>query len=384
LKIAQVCPYDIERPGGVQNHVLDLSGSLAAMGHDVTVIAPRVSPTKHTPLGKPFRSDVPIVKVGNARLISINKTAFEFSLALGDELRKLDRLMRSAGFDVVHLHTPLNPFLPIQVFNRSTAANVATFHAVPPETASGPLQRILYRILNRQMMARLDAVILASAVQRDLQLPGTILPPCIDLRRFCCGAAPLEGFKDERIDILFVGRLEPRKGASVLLKAFAELRQHSSTVRLLIAGEGSERQRLERFTAEGGIPDVVFLGAVDDLDLPRIYAMCDVFCAPSIYGEGFGIVLVEAMASGKPIVAAANAGYRTVLQGEAASLLARPGDASDLRSKLEMLIAQPALRSRLGEWGRREARRYDSNELSPAFLAVYEEAILSRKIQSLR
>lgn len=118
------------------------------MGHDVTVIAPRVSPTKHTPLGKPFRRDVPIAKVGNARLISINKTAFEFSLARGDELRKLDRLMRSAGFDVVHLHTPLNPFLPIQVLNRSTAANVATFHAVPPETASGPLQRILYRILN--------------------------------------------------------------------------------------------------------------------------------------------------------------------------------------------------------------------------------------------
>ena len=365
---------------------MDLSNALARDGHDVTIIAPHSLSSKGPLHAKTTRSDVPIVKVGNARLISINKTAFEFSLAFGGELKKLNQFLKSSNFDVVHLHTPLSPFLSMQILNRSTAANVGTFHAVPPETASGPVQRVMYRILNRRITARLDNVILASAVQRDLFLDGIILPPCVDLRSFASDVTPLDSFKDERLNILFVGRLEPRKGALVLLKAFAELRQRSSNARLLIAGEGSERFRLEYLTTREQIPDVVFLGRVNGLDLPRLYATCDIFCAPSIYGEGFGIVLVEAMASGKPIVAAANAGYKTVLHGEAASLLAKPGDPSDLCGKLETLITQPALRFRVGEWGKREARRYDSTERLPAFLAVYEEAMRSRyrKTQSLR
>ncbi|MDE2470505.1 MAG: glycosyltransferase family 4 protein [Bradyrhizobium sp.] len=379
MKIAQVCPYDIDRPGGVQAHILDLSSALAAIGHNVTIIAPHVSRGKHASREEARRDEVTIVKVGAARLISINKTAFEFSLAFGEESRRLDQLMSSADFDVVHLHTPLSPFLSMQVLNRSTAANVGTFHAVPPETGSGAAQRALYGMLNRRLASRLDHVILASRVQRDLHLAaGTVLPPCVNLRRFGCGAAPLEGLKDERINILFLGRLEPRKGASILLKAFAELRQDISNAKLLIAGDGSERHRLEGLVERERIPDVVFLGRIDDLDLPSLYATCDVFCAPAIYGEGFGIVLAEAMASGKPIIAAANAGYKTVLTGEASSLLAAPGDASDLRNKLERLITQSDLRARLGEWGRDEARSYDSKELLPAFLAVYEEARRSR------
>jgi len=187
--------------------------------------------------------------------------------------------------------------------------------------------------------------------------------------------------ESEKVPVLFVGRLEPRKGAAILLRAFAELRQHHPNVRLLIAGDGPERQRLERDAAEAGIPDVVFLGRIDEADLPRLYATCDVFCAPSIYAEGFGIVLAEAMASGKPVVAAANEGYQTVLHGEAASFLTRPGEVSDLRSKLETLVTQPELRSRLGEWGKREAARYDSSQLAPAFVAIYEQAIRSRLSQ---
>ncbi len=384
MRIAQICPYDIERPGGVQRHILDLSSSLAAMGHEVTVIAPRALAAQRKPCDKIVRRDVPIIQIGHARLVADNKTAFEISLALGDELKKLDGLMRASGFDVVNFHTPLSPLLAIQALGRSTSANVGTFHAVPPETASGSIQRFLYKTLNRRIIASMDGAILASSVQEDLGLAGAVLPPCINLRRFGRVTAPLESFEGEAVNILFLGRLEPRKGVSVLLKAYGLLRRGGQAARLLIAGEGPDRQRLERLAATEGIPDVVFLGRIEDVDLPSLYATCDIFCAPSTDGEGFGIVLVEAMASGKPVVAAANAGYRSVLHGEAASLLARPSDVSDLQSKLEMLVKQPALRSRLGEWGRGEALRYDSNELAPAFISVYENAMRSRKSRSLR
>ncbi len=376
MKIAHVCPYDIDRPGGVQRHILDLSASLAKMGHDVTIIAPQVPRSFHRP-GPPPEA-VCIARIGKGRSIGINKTSFEVSLAVGTERVRLDRIMRSAAFDVVHVHTPLSPLLPLQALVRSDAAKVATFHAVPPNTLTAPLQRLLNGVLNRRIIRKLDGVILASPVQKTLRLTGTVLPPCTNLRHFA-DRIPLLAERDGcSIRILFLGRLEKRKGAAVLLNAYALLRRQGLPVRLLFAGDGPERERLQR-TAQGhGIPDVTFLGRVDQDRLADIYAGCDIFCAPSLYAEGFGIVLVEAMASGKPVVAAANEGYRTVFHGDAEQFLARPGDVADLSDKLRRLVEQPLLRGRLGEWGRRESARYDSDALAPAFLSVYAEAIRSK------
>jgi phosphatidylinositol alpha-mannosyltransferase len=384
LKIAQLCPYDIDRPGGVQKHILDLSCSLAALGHDITVIAPRISGGPRQ--ANPPRAENPlsIIHVGHGRLVSFNKTAFEVSLAVGEEYKRLEKLTRSAGFDILHLHTPLNPFLPLQALFRSKAANVASFHAVPPGTASGPVQRLLYGAFNRCIITKLDGVVLASAVQKDLHLAGSVIPPCVNLRRFHDGVPPLDGYGGDRVNILFVGRLEPRKGAMVLLKAYEELCRQNLPVRLLIAGDGPERQMLEWTTANDRIPNVTFFGRVEELDLPRLYATCDLFCAPSLYGEGFGIVLVEAMASGKAVVAAANVGYRTVLQGEAAHFLVEPGNVADLSSKLQLLVTQPARRKGLGDWGRQEATRYDSDSLAPTFVSLYEQAILSKDRKTSR
>jgi len=381
LKIAQLCPYDIDRPGGVQKHILDLSCSLAALGHDVTVIAPRISGAQQTNPARPDNS-LSIMQVGYGRLVSFNKTAFEISVAAGEEYNRLKTLLRSAAFDILHLHTPLNPFLPLQALFLSKAASVATFHAVPPGTASGPVQRLLYGVLNRCIIAKLDGVVLASAVQKDLHLAGSVIPPCVNLRRFHDNVRSLDGYPGDRVNILFVGRLEPRKGAMILLKAYQELCRQQLPVRLLIAGDGPERQMLEWTAANDKIPNVTFFGRVEDIDLPQLYATCDLFCAPSLYGEGFGIVLVEAMASGKPVVAAANVGYRTVLQGEAARFLVEPGNVEDLSKKLELLVTQPALRKSHGDWGRREATRYDSDSLAPAFLSLYEQAILSKHLKT--
>src|SRR5262249_21742863 len=143
--------------------------------------------------------------------------------------------------------------------------------------------------------------------------------------------------RDGPISIMFIGRLESRKGVSVLLEAFRRIRNDDLPVQLVIAGDGPERPKLEEFVQENAIEDVTFLGRVDDAEVSGLMAYCDIFCAPSLYGESFGIVLAEAMASGKPVVAAANAGYRTVLTGEAARFLVRPGDVEDLRQALSNL-----------------------------------------------
>ena len=383
MKIAQLCPYDISRPGGVQRHILDLSAALRRLGHDVSIIAPRVG-TSTDGLAYPDADPCPIVNLGSGRLIALNKTQFEISWAVGAQCTRLASVLESSAFDVIHFHSLLSPFMPLQVFRRSHSTNVATFHAVPPDGKTGTMQRWLSRAVSRRLLPRLDGIILASDVQKELHplaevsTPVTVLPPCTDLRRFEADTAPIERYRDGRVNILSLGRLEARKGAMTLLQACAGLGHSRPQMRLLFAGDGPERTALEQFVRDRGVADVVFLGRVEQADVARCYANCDIFCAPALYAEGFGIVLAEAMASGKPIVAAANAGYRIVLRGEAASFLTPPGDAETLRGKLEVLIADPALRQRLGAWGRIEAARYDSGTLAPSFVSFYEEAIRAK------
>jgi phosphatidyl-myo-inositol alpha-mannosyltransferase len=383
LKIAQLCPYDISRPGGVQRHILDLSAALRGVGHDVSIVVPRIG-TSTNKFKSPDEDACPIIHVGNGRLIGINKTQFEITWALGGQHRHLVHVLESGAFDLVHFHSLLSPFLPLQVFRRSQSANVATFHAVPPDGKSGAMQRRLSRAVSRRLLPRLDGVILASEVQKELHptgevsTPVAVLPPCTDLRRFAKDAPPIERYRDGRVNILFLGRLEARKGAMTLLQAYAELCRSGPPVRLMFAGGGPERTALERFVRDRGVANIIFLGRIEQADVASCYATCDIFCAPSLYAEGFGIVLAEAMACGKPIVAAANAGYRTVLHGEAANFLAASADAEALRAKLEALIADPALRQRLGAWGRIEAARYDSQALAPRFVSFYEQAIAAK------
>ncbi len=136
---------------------------------------------------------------------------------------------------------------------------------------------------------------------------------------------------------------------------------------------------MRQFVTEHALPGVEFLGAFDDAEAPDLFAGCDIFCAPSLYGESFGVVLAEAMAAGKPVVAAANRGYRTVMQGEAEPFLAEAGDEISLHERLRRLVQDPVLRTRLGDWGRSTAMQYDSRTVAPRLLAVYAEAIAHRE-----
>jgi phosphatidylinositol alpha-mannosyltransferase len=160
-----------------------------------------------------------------------------------------------------------------------------------------------------------------------------------------------------------------------LLRAYARLCHDRLPVRLAIAGAGSEEAALRRYVARHHLPGVDFIGRFADEDAPRLYAGCDIVCAPSPYGESFGIVIAEAMAAGKPVVAAANRGYRTLLQAHADTLLAPPGDADGLYGRLRSLVLDQGLRERMGAWARQEAGRYDCRAVAPELVDLYRHAI---------
>ena len=320
MKIAQVCPYDIDRPGGVQRHIRDTAEALAERGHQVIIIAPA---TGTPPLPSP--AGVVIHRLGRAFRIGVLGTSFEISLALGAERAHLKRLMRE--FDIAHFHTVWSPFLALQALSFFDGPAVATFHDTPPQSLSGHMLRALFRVLSRILLPRFEAVLTPSeAPQRHLvPAPGQkllIFPPCTDLRPFMATSPP-PGLRDGRINILFLGRLEPRKGAMLLLKAFETFRGDPS-LRLIIVGAGDQEKSLRRHVEQNRIASVVFVAPPSET--APWFAAADIFCAPSPYGESFGIVIAEAMASGKPVVAAANSGYRTLLTGEAARFLTPPGD----------------------------------------------------------
>ena len=382
MRIAQVCPYDFDRSGGVQAHVRDTASALAELGHEVTIIAPRAnastatSPTVAT-------GGARVRRLGRARMVDFGGTRFEVSFAAGDDRRELNWLMSGGAFDVVHFHTPWTPFMATQAFLACSAARVVTFHDTPPERSAGAIGRAALGLIGRAMLGVADGVVAVSEAPRSHLRPHagqavSIIPPCTDLRRFADAPRrpPQPGAP---VTILFVGRLEPRKGVMVLLKAYRMLCAEGLDVRLLIGGGGREEAALRQFVSDHDLPGVEFLGAFDDVEAPALFASCDIFCAPSPYGESFGVVLAEAMAAGKPVVAAANRGYRTVMRGEAEPFLAEAGDEISLHDRLHRLVQDPVLRGRLGDWGRGEAMQYDSRTVAPRMLAVYAEAVANRE-----
>lgn len=374
LRIAQVCPYDMSQPGGVQLHTRCLSAALREAGHEVTVIAPFSDSAdcgEHEfNAGKPHR-------------IAFNRTNIDISWVDGERRRQLRQLLQTGRFDVIHYHTPWTPFLTLQVLRHSTSANVATFHDTTPETVAGRITRRVFRLISRRFLRRFDSLVTVShGPARNLAIPAGlphhILPPCTDFRRFMDPAEPFADYRDDMVNVLFLGRLEPRKGIMDLMEAYRRLVAQGVPVRLLIVGSGELRDDVLGFATSNRLIEVKLLGRVSEEDKRRWYATADIFCAPTRYGESFGIVLAEAMASGKPVIAAANLGYETVLTGQGEAGLYAPGDITALTRRLKRFIDDRQLRTRLGEWGRREAERFDcANRLSD-FLDIYNAAIDDR------
>jgi phosphatidylinositol alpha-mannosyltransferase len=267
--------------------------------------------------------------------------------------------------------------LSYQILARSKTANVATFHAkMPEDIMSRTMARVItpYTKASLKYLHALTAVSDAAAelVCRTTSEPVAIIPNGV-APRFTPPPRFVDGRKKKTI--LFVGRLDARKGVKYLLHAFRVLSDKNPNVSLVIAGDGSERDKLEQLASDLELPNVQFLGFVSDEEKIRLLRTSDLFCAPSPYGESFGLVILEAMATGLVTVAGDNPGYSSVLTGLGALSIIHPKHTAEFARRLDLLLHEPDLRKLWREWAKREMPKYSYERIVDQYLEVYEAAI---------
>jgi len=373
MKIVQVCPYDINRAGGVQRHILALAVALRARGHDVLVVAP----------GSAGRAGGNVFHLGRQREIALSGTRFEVSWAARSELHGLLHHLSQWKPDLLHFHTLWTPLMPFQLFRRWHGPVIATFHDTPPPGMTGDALRLLFKGMSGWILGRLDGAIAVSpAPLAHLRPPlhgvvPVIIPPAVDLAAMM--AEPTRHRADDGVRFLFVGRLERRKGVGELLRAW-ELVQHAAqaaawSLILTIAGKGKLSGAVVDMQRRLGPDRLRFVESPDDATVRQLYGTADVLTAPSPFGESFGIVLIEAMANALPVIAAANAGYASVLVGPGQVGLVPPGDARALADKMLRFACDDDLRARLSAWGPQNAAQYDIRAVVPRIEDLYRGAM---------
>jgi phosphatidylinositol alpha-mannosyltransferase len=377
MKIALVSPYDFSYPGGVTKHISYLEAEFRRRGHDVNIIAPCSEDEgglpEHLIKVSGFISHIPFS--GSVARISLSPMIYQ----------RVKEFLKRGRFDVIHLHEPLAPALPLIILRHSSLTPesilVGTFHAYRESGAGYEYGKpILKRFINR-----LDGKIAVSKAARDYvasYFPGeyVIIPNGIDVERFG-KAEPLEGLREGGSKILFVGRLEKRKGLKYLLRAFSLVKETLPKSKLIVVGayDKDDKRPFVRYIRRHRLRGVKFVGYVSEEDLPRYYRTCDVFCAPSIGFESFGIVLLEAMAAGVPIVASDIAGYREVLKDGEEGFLVPPGDEFALADALIRLLNDPSLRKEMGRRGQEKANAYSWERVAGRVLDYYQELRRKRK-----
>jgi len=371
MKIALVSPYDFAYPGGVANHISSLEHHLTQMGHDVKVIAPASKAVttfgdKFIPIGKPR----PIPTSGSIARVTI-------SLWLSSRVKAV---LDAEKFDVVHLNEQLIHMLCTTVLRLSNTANVGTFHAVagrPGYDFGKPLATILLR----KWFRRLDGRIAVSKPAMEFAskyFPGDyhIIPNGVDLERFSSDVSPIDKFMDGKLNILFVSRLEKRKGLNYLLQAYQQVKKEIPNSRLIAVGPGTRlRHKYEKWVARNNVEDVVFIGYVSYDDLPRYYKTADIFCVPATGHESFGIILLEAMAAGKPIVATSIEGYATLINDGVEGFLGPPREVGRLAQALLSLLTDDSLRQKMGAEGRAKVVDYGWERIARRVLDYYARVL---------
>ncbi|MBV8160398.1 MAG: glycosyltransferase family 4 protein [Acidimicrobiia bacterium] len=354
MRVGLVCPYSLTLPGGVQGQVLGLARSLRTMGHEARVLGPCDGPPP----------DVGVTPLGDCVPLAANGSVAPIAPDASCALRTI-RALRDEEFDVLHLHEPLVPGPTMTTVIAAAAAKVGTFHAAGASAA----YRWLFPI-TRWIAGRLSLRCAVSEDARDMArraLGGDyeLVHNGIEIERFSKATPwPTAG-----PTIFFVGRHDPRKGLAVLLDA---LRRLPSDVRLWVGGDGPETERLR--ACSGGDPRVEWLGRLDDDQVARRLRGADLFCAPSLHGESFGVVLLEAMAAQTPIVASDLPGYRNVARAGHDALLVPPGDAEALAGALADVLEHPTLAESLVASGEARAAGFSMDLLAERYLDLYDIA----------
>lgn len=371
MKVALVSPYDWSVSGGVNNHIAHLAAEFVRLGHEPHIVAAGAKAAKPgicpiTTIGRP----IPLRVSGSVARITL-------SLRVAGRVRKF---LEEHDFDIVHVHEPFMPQLPIQFLRYSTAVNVGTWHAARESN----FVYLYGRRLIKRWATKLDGKIaVSSAADKHVQkyFPGyyNIIPNGVDVEHFARVAAPLPEFEDGKLNVLFVGRPEKRKGLKYLVRAFVGVQREVPDTRLIVVGAG-KFDRYEAAVRNARLQNVRFRAYVPFDELPRYHHTAHVFCAPNTGFESQGIVLLEAMAAGMPIVASNIDGFAGVLTHGVEGLLVTPEDAPALASALVDLLRDPARRQAMGERGRERAQHYSWDRVSQRVLSYYERLIYERRM----
>ncbi len=370
MKIGIVTQSFYPRPGGVTEVVHHTARELRRLGHEVKIVT--------THYDGPEPHDQGVIRIGHNVLVPMNGAWVNMTIGRG-LASQLRRIFDREAFDVIHTHCPLVPTLPLMTIAavRPGQKLVGTFHAAAEKNFAyrlfrGPLGRRAAR-LDRRMAVSESARRLASRY-----FPGDydIVPNGVDCARFRPGIEPIERFRDGRLNILFVGRLDRRKGAPYLCRALPLVaRALEGRVRLLVVGEKGFRSLMCARPADLRGAEIVWVGRVPPEELPRYYATADVFCSPAVSQESFGIVLLEAMAAGSAVVASDIPGYRAVVEDGVDGLLVAPRDPASIARAVLRLASDGSLRAKFAGAGRAKALRHDWPIIASRIEAIYAEVV---------
>lgn len=369
MRIGLVCPYSVTKHGGVLEVVLALQAGLKARGHHVKIITPK-------PRGSELEDTKDMVFIGTSTdFRTMSHTTGQVSSTVDNE--HIDEILATEKFDILHFHEPWVPLLSRQLLQRSTSVNIATFHSKVPETLMArtvikvvtPYLKSVMKYLH-ELTAVSDAGAEYAAGLTDQ--PIAIIPNGIDLSKYKIRRTAK---RDDTKTVLFIGRLERRKGVQYLLRAYAQLAQKNNNIRLIIAGDGGERERLELIAEDLKLPNVSFLGYVsEDLKL-QLLAEADLLCSPAVFGESFGIVLLEAMATNTVCVAGNNSGYIDLMQGIGGLSIANPHDTEEFARRLDLMLHETALRTLWQHWAKDYVQRFSYPRVVEQYEEFYREAL---------
>jgi phosphatidyl-myo-inositol alpha-mannosyltransferase len=343
VKIGLVSPYIYPLAGGVNQHVRFLYENLRQRGHEVRIIS-----AAH---GFQRSSEGDVIRLGKGFSMPANGSMGTITLS-PRYISQARRLLDEERFDVLHFHEPFVPFLSLVVLQESQSVNIATFHAYGGWSPAYEFGKSAMR----RYAARLHGRIAVSAAARhfiDRYFPGDykVIPNGVDPTRIQ-RAVPLTRWQDGTRNILFVGRFEPRKGVLELLKGYRALRKLGfEDTRLLLVGGGPQEREARRYVATRRLQGVHFLGRVSDDERNQLFRTCDVYVTPATGRESFGIVLLEAMAAGAPIVASDIHGYKGVVRRGREALLVPPKDPDAIGEAIATLLRDAELAARFRENG---------------------------------
>ena len=385
MKVGLVSPYDWSYPGGVKDHITHLAAELRSRGHAVRILTPATGPEART-------VEYGIYRLGWTAPLRMNGSIARIAVT-PDVYGRIRALLQREQFDILHLHEPLASSLPLTVLhsaNASSAVHIGTFHAYARRslTSTSEWAYTSARPFLGRYVRRLQGRIAVSVPARDFVarfFPGDyhIIPNGVDVDRFRPDVAPLAEFMDGKLNILYLGRIERRKGAKYLLRAIPHIREHYPNTRFIIAGDGQLRPAFEKLVAQAGWRDVVFMGRVPPEKMAATYASAHIFCAPNTGGESMGVVLLEALAAGRPVIASDIPGFRTVIRHQTDGILVPPRKHEELAWAICNLLGSEETRERLSTMGRRRAEEFSWAQVGRRIEDYYLE-LLGQRVARLQ